>query len=88
MAQVSISIDDNLKERADELFDDLGMSMTTAFTIFVKAAVRQRGMPFEMQLNTPNEKTLEAIDDVNLNRNMSRPFSSVKELMEDLDADD
>jgi len=41
-----------------------------------------------MRLNIPNEETLAAIQDVNMGRNMSRQFHSVKELMEDLDADD
>jgi len=51
MAQVNIRIDDDLKERADLLFEELGMNMTTAFTIFVKASVRQRGIPFELNLD-------------------------------------
>ena len=51
MAQINISIDDNLKEQADRLFDELGLNITTAFTIFVKAAVRQRGIPFELTID-------------------------------------
>ena len=51
MAQVNIRIDDDLKERADLLFEELGMNMTTAFTIFVKASVRQQGIPFELNLD-------------------------------------
>jgi len=51
MAQVNIRIDDNLKERAEKLFDDLGMNMTTAFTIFVKAAIRRRGIPFDLTID-------------------------------------
>jgi len=48
MAQVNIRIDDELKVKADALFDELGLNMTTAFTIFIKAAVRQNGIPFEI----------------------------------------
>ena len=51
MAQVNIRIDDDLKERADLLFEELGINMTTAFTIFIKASVRQRGIPFELNLD-------------------------------------
>ena len=40
MATVSFRMDDALKKQADELFNDLGMNLTTAFTIFVKQAVR------------------------------------------------
>ena len=38
--------------------------------------------------SAPNKKTRKAIVDVANRRNLSRPFSSVAELMEDLDADD
>ncbi len=34
MANVSIRMDDNLKKQAEDLFNDLGMNLTTAFTIF------------------------------------------------------
>jgi DNA-damage-inducible protein J len=51
MAQVNIRIDDSLKEKAEALFTELGLSMTTAFTIFVKEVVRRRGIPFELTLD-------------------------------------
>jgi len=62
--------------------------MSTALIIFLRQTVRSNGIPFEMRLNRPNAETLEAIQDIDLNRNMSKPFHSVKELMEDLNADD
>ena len=62
------------------------MNMTTAFNIFAKTMVRQQRIPFEVSLDTPNAETLAAIDDVNHGRNLSRTFSSVEELMEDLNA--
>ncbi|MDR2102706.1 MAG: type II toxin-antitoxin system RelB/DinJ family antitoxin [Treponema sp.] len=46
MAQVNIRIDDALKEEADSLFEELGMNMSTAFTIFIRQTLRQRGIPF------------------------------------------
>jgi DNA-damage-inducible protein J len=52
MAQVNIRIDDGLKERADNLFAELGLNMTTAVNIFVRQAVRQGGMPFEITTKT------------------------------------
>lgn len=36
---IYISIDENLKKDADQLFDELGMDMTTAITIFLKQSV-------------------------------------------------
>jgi len=48
MAQVNIRIDDDLKNRADELFGEMGMNMSTAVNIFVRQTVRQGAIPFEI----------------------------------------
>ena len=52
MAQVNIRIEDELKDKADVLFNELGINMTTAFTMFIKAALRQNGIPFDVTINT------------------------------------
>ena len=52
MAQVNIRLDDSLKEKADVLFDELGLNMTTAFTIFVRQTVRQGRIPFDITVHT------------------------------------
>jgi len=51
MAQVNIRIDDALKERAEKLFDELGLNMTTAFNIFIRQTLRQGGIPFKITTN-------------------------------------
>lgn len=45
---VTIRIDEDLKEEADQLFDDLGMSFTTAINVFVKQSLREGRIPFEI----------------------------------------
>jgi len=85
---LNIRIDADLKKQAEEIFNELGLNMSTALTVFLRQTVRSNGIPFEMRLDTPNAETLAAIEDVKLRRNLSGSFSSVKELMEDLNADD
>jgi DNA-damage-inducible protein J len=41
-------MDTALKEQAEALFNELGINMTTAFNIFVRQAVRQQKIPFEV----------------------------------------
>jgi addiction module RelB/DinJ family antitoxin len=41
-------MDETLKKQAESLFNELGMNMTTAFNVFVRQAVRQRRIPFEI----------------------------------------
>lgn len=52
VAQINIRIDDDLKTRADALFDELGLNMATAFNMFIRQAVRQGGIPFEITTKT------------------------------------
>ncbi|MDR1619498.1 MAG: type II toxin-antitoxin system RelB/DinJ family antitoxin [Clostridiales bacterium] len=87
-ASLNIRIDADLKKQAEEIFNELGLTMSAALTVFLRQAVRSNGIPFEMRLETPNAETLAAIDDVRLQRDLRGPFNSVKELMEDLHAAD
>ncbi|MCL1830994.1 MAG: type II toxin-antitoxin system RelB/DinJ family antitoxin [Oscillospiraceae bacterium] len=73
MAQVNIRVDDDLKQKADDLFNELGINMTTAFTIFIKAAIRQNGMPFDLNIdpfysNSNMKVLLESIHDADVGR--------------------
>ena len=45
-ANVTISIDSELKKEAEELFSDLGMNFTTAVNVFVRQAIRRQELPF------------------------------------------
>lgn len=87
MANVSFRMDDVLKKQAEELFSDLGLNLTTAFTIFVKQAIREQGIPFEITRNTPNTETLEAIKEVEKmkeNPAIGKSYTDIDEMMEDL----
>jgi DNA-damage-inducible protein J len=52
MAQVSIRIDDNVKDDADKLFEELGLTLSGAVNIFVRQALRQRGIPFVVTMES------------------------------------
>ena len=62
--------------------------MASFFTIFAKQAVREQRIPFPTFMEVPNADTIRAIEDVRQRRNLSRSYSSVEELMEDLNAED
>ncbi len=83
---LNIRVDEDLKRKAEAIFSELGLNMSTAMNIFLRYSVRYGGIPFDLRIDKPNEETSSAIDDVNHNRNMSKTFDSVKALMEDLNA--
>lgn len=61
VSNVSFRIDSELKAQADTLFAQLGMNMTTAFNIFLRQAVREGCIPFNITINTPNSETITAM---------------------------
>ncbi|EIC75399.1 type II toxin-antitoxin system RelB/DinJ family antitoxin [Streptococcus oralis] len=82
---MSIRLDSEVKEQAQQVFNDLGMDMTTAINIFLRQAIQYQGLPFDVRLDE-NRKLLEVLTDLNQHRNMSQSFESVSDLMEDLRA--
>ena len=82
---MSIRLDSEVKEQAQQVFNHLGMDMTTAINIFLRQAIQYQGLPFDVKIDE-NRKLLQVITDVEQNRNMSRSFESVSDLMEDLRA--
>ena len=50
MAQVNIRIDDELKEKAEVFLDELGFTFSSAFNVFIKQAMRERRIPFDINL--------------------------------------
>ena len=58
---LNIRTDKEIKEQADKIFSELGLSMTTAINIFLRTTIRENGIPFALKLDVPNETTAAAI---------------------------
>ncbi len=88
MAKVStnITIDADVKKQAQKLFADLGLDLSTAINIFLKKALAEQGIPFEVTREVPNAVTAKAIADAENGEDVYGPFDSVEALLEDLNA--
>ena len=60
---LNIRADKDVKEKAEKIFNELGLNMTSAVNIFLRTAIRERGIPFELKLDVPNETTIAAIEE-------------------------
>lgn len=47
---VQVRVDEQLKEDATNIYEELGMDLPTAIRIFLKRSVQERGIPFSMKL--------------------------------------
>ena len=48
---VNVRIDEKIKTQAEQIFSELGMTLSSATNMFLRAAVRCRGIPFELRLH-------------------------------------
>ena len=85
---LNIRIDEDIKKQAEEIFSALGLSTSAAFNIFAKTVVRERRIPFELTLNTPNAKTLAAfkeVEEMKKNPAHVKGYNSAAEMLDDIE---
>lgn len=84
---ITMRIEEELKKQAEELFSDLGLNMTSAFTLFIKQAIREQRIPFIISRSVPNDETIEAIEEVRQmkkNPSSGKSYTDVDEMMKEL----
>ena len=73
MAQINFRIDDDTKRAAEALFKSLGLTMSSAITVFLNQSINERGIPFKVHAPDPSARPmselLQRIDDVEHGRN-------------------
>ena len=70
---INIRMDADLKRQFEAFCADMGMTMTTAFNVFARKAVREYRIPFEISGDVPNAETVEAIQEVKRMKGRSEP---------------
>ena len=60
---LNIRTEKAVKEQAEEIFSELGLNMTTAINMFLRTAIREHGIPFDLKLDVPNDTTVAAIEE-------------------------
>lgn len=86
-ANVTMRMDEELKSQLQELVSNLGMDLTTFFTITAKQAVREQRIPFNISMEIPNEETKAAIEEVGQmkkNPSMGKSYTDIDQMMEEL----
>lgn len=86
-SNVTMRMDEELKSQLQELVSNLGMDMTTFFTITAKQAVREQRIPFNISMEIPNPETRAAIEEVQQmkeNPSMGKSYTDVDQMMEEL----
>lgn len=83
---INIRVDAELKKQFTQLASEMGLSVSAAINVFLKASVNHWGMPFALEGEKLNEGTARVIDDTLARRNVAGPFETMEELKAYLDA--
>lgn len=85
---MSFRVDKDLKKKADELFKSLGMNTSVALNMFLTQSVREQSIPFTPTMRVPNQKLLDAIEEVEAiesGKIEAKRYKSFEEALKDLD---
>ncbi|MBO5692234.1 MAG: type II toxin-antitoxin system RelB/DinJ family antitoxin [Spirochaetaceae bacterium] len=87
VANLNIRTEKEIKESAEIVFSQLGLTMSAAVNIFLRQVIRENGIPFELKLKEPNNETIEAIQEARLiaNDKSVQGYTSIQELRTALD---
>ena len=87
----SIKIDEKTKREAQKLFKDLGLNLSTAINIFLKQAIREKGIPFYISSLPENLELAQALEEVKkIKKNPSnyKSYGSPEEMFKDVLGED
>ena len=86
-ANIYIRVKPEIKEQAEQVFDNFGMTVSEAVNIFLHKSIMVGGIPFDVRPQTPNAETLEAMREVEMmeqDPSIGKGYTDVKQMMEEL----
>lgn len=87
---INVRVDSGLKQEAEALFNDLGLTMSSAINMFLRSAVIHDGIPFEIKRQTPNAETRAALDEyeeMKKNPDQYKRYDSFDEVLDEVFGD-
>ena len=60
---ITARVDSERKRQAEEIFNDLGMTLSGAISVFINECVQYQGIPFSLRRRAPYNQRMEMIMD-------------------------
>lgn len=87
MCTISCKVDDEVKKRSEAIFEELGISMSAAINIFLRAAIRENGLPVRTKIGKTYEELIEErVKEASDLANLSPRFKSMEDAEDWLNA--
>lgn len=85
---INIRVEPKLKKEVEKTLNDLGMNITDAVTVFFKQIIMTESIPFMIKKPRLNAETIKAIRDAEKGINLSKGYTDLDEMWEDLEKED
>lgn len=88
---ININVDSNIKKEATELFNSLGLNMSTAINLFLRKSINEGGIPFEIKNSKPTRELKKALKEAKKIENgeiLVKSFDNREDLKKALLSDD
>lgn len=85
---INVNVPTDVKEEANALFNNLGLTMSGAINIFLKKALSEGGIPFEVRERKPSKRLLEALkesEDIISGKIEAKRYNDFDEMLEDIE---
>lgn len=87
-ATLNVRIDPEIKNMAEKLYSSFGITITDAINMFLHQSILVGGLPFDLKqprYNATTEAAMQEARDIMKGKIQTKRYTSVKEMMEDLD---
>lgn len=83
---INVNVPSDVKEEATNLFNSLGLNMSTAINMFLKKAIFERGIPFEVKQQPSKEfsEALKELDYMEKHLDEYKVYHNVDKMFEDI----
>ena len=85
---INVRIEPELKREVETTLNDLGMNLAEAITIYLKQIVLTESIPFVIKKPELNKETIKAIEEAEKGINLSKGYTDLDEMWEDLEKED
>ena len=89
-ANINIRINPNVKENAENLYSQFGITLTDAISMFLNQSLIVGGLPFELKqprYNAVTEAAMQEVRDIESGKVEAKIFDTVEDMIRELNVD-
>ena len=86
LTSLNIKVNRDLKKQADTLFNEMGMTLTTAVNIFIRQAVQEQAIPFRIYVDADRAAASKAKEAMKAMQEQAAANGIDKMSMDEIDA--